>query len=135
MIDLIGPLKLNVEFVDNDTTRYYKFFYRRRPGDSILTYKFTNIQMNRLNLHNFTFNVVNGLHEYLYDIVDNTLNVSELNLIEIKNYIRTNFFEKDNYDCFELILPNINDNAYSQLDINTIYDVLIRLINNYQVEP
>ena len=76
--------------------------------------------MNRVNLHDKTFTELNSLKNYLDTITSNTQNVTETDLTMLRSQI--NGFLSSEYSCMEIILPIIKGNAYSQEDINQIYN-------------
>ena len=115
----LGPIR--VELVDNDTTSFYRFFYRKdNLNNEIHRVELDNVVMNKLNLHTRIFTTDTGLKNYLDEINNNTINVSAGDLLAVTNGVRK-FLDEDK-SCLEIILPVIEGNNYSQGDINEIYN-------------
>lgn len=130
MNNKLGPIELKL--INSDSARFYRFFYRRwEPSDEkdIYTIKI-NIKVKHVNLNEqkFKYHYTNNteLEEFLKNIVPNETNITDSNLLMLKNELR--IFKNSDYNAVEIILPTVDKNEYNQNDITNIYNIAIEIL-------
>lgn len=120
-----GPLK--VELVNDDAFDFYRFFYRRNNNnDNVYSLSTDFIVMKHLDINEKRFRNYSSLYNCLENVISNNVNVTNDDILLIKNSIIENF--TDDYSCLEIILPIKNNNRYSQEDIDNIYNTILNTL-------
>jgi len=122
-----GPL--SVSLVKDTSFDFYRFFYRRNNNDVVYSITLDNIVMRRLDLDKMIFRNYETLSNYLNNISDNVSNISNANIAELKTNIITNFLRNAEYGALEVILPVKDENKYSQMDVDNIYNAIFNALN------
>ena len=130
MNNKLGPIELKL--INSDSARFYRFFYRRWESSEekdIYTIKM-NIRVKYVNLNEkkFKYHYTNNteLEEFLKNIVPNETNITDSNLLMLKNELR--IFKNSDYSAVEIILPTVDKNEYNQNDITNIYNIAIEIL-------
>lgn len=117
-----GPLK--VELVNDDAFDFYRFFHRRNNNnDNVYSLSTDFIVMKHLDINEKRFRNYSSLYNCLENVISNNVNVTNDDILLIKNSIIENF--TDDYSCLEIILPIKNNNRYSQEDIDNVYNTIL----------
>ena len=123
-----GPL--DVSLANGSTFDFYRFFYRRNnDNDNVYSITLDNVVMRRLDLDKMIFRNYETLSNYLNSITDNVSNLTEGDIASLKTNILTNFVRNNEYSALEVILPVKEDNNYSQIDIDNIYNAIFNVLN------